>query len=362
MLQRALASEETATASHEQGAGARWCRGHLLVLFVLPLLVTFWLYWPTLSQPYFWDDIVHFPYVMPRSFLELWTNAEGVAAYYRPMASTLYKILITLQPPGSTVASHVIVLILHSVNASLTGCLTRRLLNPKSKNMRTAPHILGMRASTTAAFAAALLFACYPYAALPVAHVAAIMHPLVTLFTLGTSLAALRFARSARIQWLAVAIALAVLAPFAHELGIMAGAVALLVVALDDWSSAWKRRRSLLALPLASALFLPVWMLVPKNPSPFEWLGFGGLLASVTFFTQGLTFPLQPISRLLINWDSTARSFTPCIVCWATLVGDRRNVVRGCLCANRCRPGPAVRAALADIRDCSGLDSTNSPT
>lgn len=302
MLECASASEEAEVALREQSARESCHRRDLLVLFVLPLLVTFWLYWPTLSQPYFWDDIVHFPYVMPRSVLELWTNAEGVAAYYRPIASTLYKTLITLQPPGSTVASHVVVLILHSVNASLTGCLTLSLLIPKSKKIRPARPILGMRASNAAALTAAVLFACYPYAALPVAHVAAIMHPLVTLFMLGTTLAALRFARSAHVTWLVVAIGLAALAPFAHELGIMTGAVALLVVVLDDWSSARRIWRSLLALPLASALFLPIWLLVPKNVNPFEWLGFGGLLASVTFFTQGLTFPLQPISRLLINW------------------------------------------------------------
>jgi hypothetical protein len=159
-----------------------------------------------------------------------------------------------------------------------------------------------MRACDAAALAAALFFACYPYAALPVAHVAAISHLLVTLFMLGTALATLSYVRSARVRWLVVAIGLAILAPFTHESGIMAGAVALLVVAVDDWSSTWRSRRSLLALPLTGALFLPIWLLVPKMTHPFQWKVLGRLLASVTFFTQGLTFPFQPISRQLINW------------------------------------------------------------
>ena len=302
MAERMASSEHMAAGSREQIARAGYRPGYFLVLLGLPLLATFWLYWPTLSQPYFWDDIVHFLYVIPRSVLRLWANAEGLGAYYRPITFTLYKLLITLQPPGSTLASHVVLLVVHTSNAILTGCLTRRLLCPKSQGAQWARPILGMAAYDAAGLAAAFLLACYPFAALPVAHAAAIMHPLVTLFVLGTVLATLSYVRAGRPRWLVVAIGLAALAPYTHESGIMAGAVALVVSALDDWPSTWRARRSLWVLPVASALFLPIWLLVPKMSSSFEWLGFKNLLASVTFFTQGPAFPLQPVSRLLINW------------------------------------------------------------
>jgi hypothetical protein len=298
-----MASEEHYSAfPQKRQAGSGGHLGRLLIFFVLPPLVTFCLYWPTLSQPYFWDDVVHFAYVMPRSILQLWTNAEGLGAYYRSLTFTLYKLLILLQPPGSTLASHLLLLATHSANALLTGLLARRLLCPKSGPSKWAAPILGVPACDAAALLAALLFACYPYAALPVAHVAAMMHPLVTLLVLGTVLAALAYVGGGRPWRLVVTLGLAALAPYAHESGIMAGPAALLVVALDDWPSAWRARRSLWALPLASALFLPVWLLVPKLPSSLGWLGFGDLLASVTFFTQGPTFPLQPVSRLLMDW------------------------------------------------------------
>jgi len=269
---------------------------------ILSFVVVFGLYGQTLSHPYFWDDIVHFLHVKPRPFLLLLTNAEGLGAYYRPIPFILYKLLFLLQAPGSTLPSHAILLTVHATNAVLTGCLARRLLVPRSQESWWRRPILGLAAYDLAGLVAALFLACYPYAALPIAHVAAIMHPIVTLLMLGTALAALAYRHTGRLRWFFVAIGLAALAPYAHESGIMAGPLALLVAILDDASSTWRSRRWLWALPLASALFLPVWLRVPKMPSSFQWLGLENLLASTTFFTQGPTFPFQPVARLLIDW------------------------------------------------------------
>ncbi len=274
-------------------------RSYWLSFFALPILVVLGLYWPTLSQPFFWDDAANFPFVMSRSFLQLWINVEDMG-YYRPISFTLYKVFFGLEPPGAILFAHLLLLAVHTANAWLTGLLARCLLcrarpQPKSAGAAT-PDCEGV------ALMAALLFACYPYAALPVAHFASLTHLSVTFFMLGTTVAALCYLHGSQIGWLVVAIGLAGLAPFVHETGVMAGPIALLVVVLKDWSSAWQHRRSLWALPFASAIFVVVWLMVPKSPNTFGPIGLGGMLASLTFFTQGPTFPFQPLSRILIDW------------------------------------------------------------
>jgi hypothetical protein len=271
----------------------------ILTFLLLPLLLTFVLYRATLTQPYFWDDVPHFDFATTRTFLQIWTDVRGLS-YYRPATFTLYKILFELLPVGATTIPHVFILLVHMANGWLVGNLARHLLQGSEKSDETS-WFLGLATSDVARLLGALLFVSYPFAALPISHFAAVMHPLVTMFTVGATLSALLYANSHKRRWLVTAIVLALLAPFIHESGVMAGSVAAAVLLISDWSRAWKNWKLLIVLPCTSAVFLLAWLTVPKTPNTFEWIGWGGVLASTTFFAQGPTFPLQPLSRLVMD-------------------------------------------------------------
>ena len=281
----------------ESSVSRRWLP--TLAFLLLPLLLTFVLYWTTLTQPYFWDDAPHYDFATTRTFLQIWTDVRGLS-YYRPATFTLYKILFELLPVGATTIPHIFILLVHTANGWLVGNLTRRLLQGSEKADET-PWFLGLTTSDVAGLLAALLFVSYPFAVLPVSHFAAVMHPLVTMFTISTTLSALVYASSHRRRWLVTAIALALLAPFIHESGIMAGSVAAAVLLIYNWSWAWKNWKFVIVLPCTSGFFLLAWLIIPKTPNTFEWIGWGGVLASTTFFAQGPTFPLQPLSRLVMD-------------------------------------------------------------
>ncbi len=97
-----------------------------LILLLLPLLLTFVLYWTTLTQPYFWDDVPHFDFATTRTFPQIWTDVRGLS-YYRPATFSLYKILFELLPAGATIIPHMFILLVHTANGWLVGNLARRL-------------------------------------------------------------------------------------------------------------------------------------------------------------------------------------------------------------------------------------------
>jgi hypothetical protein len=272
---------------------------------LLPLILALLLYGPEVDHPYFWDDVPHYDFVRARSYLEIWTNARELA-YYRPLTFTLYKPLFEWLPPGATTLPHLLVVLIHAANGWLVGLLARRLLVGVQAGSGRGKWIGGVIGYEVGGLVAGLLFVAYPFAALPVAHLAAMMHPLVTMLTLGTVLAALEYTRPGHRRWLAVAVGLALMAPFAHEVGIMAGIIASTVLVLTGRGQIRRDWRLLVVLPSASALFMPIWLLVPRSPSATEWLGPGGILASLAFFVQGPSFPVQPLARLAINALSQA--------------------------------------------------------
>jgi hypothetical protein len=267
---------------------------------LLPLILALLLYGSELDHPYFWDDVPHYDFVHSRSVLEIWTGS-GELAYYRPLTFTLYKPLFEWLPPGATTLPHLVVVLIHAANGWLVSLLAWQLL-AGARHERNARKWPGRIASPeVGGLVAGLLFVAYPFAALPVAHLAAMMHPLVTMLTLGTVLAALAYSRSGRRRWLVAAAGLALLAPYAHEAGVMTGAVASAVLLLSGRVRIRRAWWLLLLLSGASALFVPIWLLVPKSASAGEWLGPGGILANVTFFVQGPSYPAQPLARQAID-------------------------------------------------------------
>lgn len=284
-------------------------RGLNLLAWLLCSLLTLGLYWRTIPLPYFWDDVVHFDFATSRTFLQVWTNVTGLP-YYRPVVFTLYKIFFELLPIGSTWLPHLFSLSIHALNGVLVGRLACRLYLSASSVSSTESFGARLTKADMASLLASLFWVVYPFGALPLAHFAAVMHPLVTLFALGATLAALEHGRTRRQRWLVLAAGLTLLAPYVHEGGIMVGLIVAFVLFVNNWPMPRRDHWLLGLFPLLSAIFLPVWLAIPKTRGGFVWHGWETVYGAVSFFAQGPTFPLQLLARPLIDrlgwWDIAA--------------------------------------------------------
>jgi hypothetical protein len=281
---------------------------NLLPWLLCPLL-TLALYWRIIFLPFFWDDVVHFDFATSRTFLQIWTNVTGLG-YYRPIVFTLYKLFFEHLPLGSTWLPHVFGLSLHALNGVLVGQLTRRLYLSASSASPRESWRADLTQAEIANVIAALFWVAYPFAALPLSHFAAVMHPLVTLFALSATLATLEYWPTRQRRWLVLAAGLTLLAPYIHEGGVMVGCLVAFVLLVSRWPLPRRDGWLLGLFPLLSLTFLPVWLAVPKTREGFVWQGWEAIYGAVSFFVQGPTYPLQLLSRPLIDrlgwWDIAA--------------------------------------------------------
>lgn len=275
------------------------------IQFLIILALVLLIYGPTVPLPYFWDDFPQFNFAVSKSYWEHWTNVAGLP-YYRPLVTVVYRALFTILPFGATEIPHLFVLLVHVVNCLLVGQLAAYFWQRHSGHNETEQPPVQLIAS--------LLFAIYPFGALPLVHFAAAFHPVVTLLTLAGSVCLLTYAHTNQQKYLAATFILALLAPYAHESGVVAGGIMLFTLLLYD--PAFLRQRYWLGLvvPLLSALFLLSWMAVPKSQDPngsllvFERITIS--LAKLSFFGQAAWYPTMPLATWLTDqqgwWDLAA--------------------------------------------------------
>ena len=248
-------------------------------------LLAFWLYRAALPLAYFNDDPTgHFAWMEGRTVVEFFTGSAAYG-YYRPVVFAVLRLFETLFGggawPHNPFADHALLMLLHAANAALVWALAARLVGPRPGR---------------AAFAwvAALVFAALPFSYEAVAYVASLTHPLVTFFVLSAVLLYQRGA-SAPGPWPLAPLLLALLT---HETGLLALPA---LVGLD-----WLRRpgdgpgarlRRLWPYGLAAALFVALWLAIPKNSA--QGLNPPGDIArNAVPFLQTLVFPLLPLLRL----------------------------------------------------------------
>ena len=273
------------------------------LLWTTPFILTFVLYRRVLFLPLYWDDAPHFFFVVPNTLQHIWTNQTGYA-YYRPLIFTFYKFAFQLFVPNFIFLLYGASLALHALNGLLVGVLASVLVRDAKRSPAAQP-VLAI-SPTQAGIFASLLFVIYPFSIYTVGNFAALMHPAVIFLTLAGMLAVCRFVRMpaqrapAR-RWLAVMLAATAMAPYFHESGVMVSAI--FVWAILCLNARLLRRYWWLpiALFLLSGVFVVVWWIVPKNRDAVAWPDLKMMFGNVTFFLQGLTFPVQPLATLLIE-------------------------------------------------------------
>ena len=258
----------------------------------LVALLSFWLYRSALPLAYFNDDPTgHFAWMEGQSVVAFFTGSAAYG-YYRPVVFAALRLFETLfgggDWPHNPFADHALLVLLHAVNTALVWALARRLAG---------------RGRDAFAWVAALVFAALPFSYEAVAYVASLTHPLVTFFVLSALLLYQRGARGQGVGARTLAPNPWPLAPFfiallTHETGLLA----LPALVGVDWlrrpgDPARARLRRLWPYGVAAALFVALWLLIPKNSAqglnpPADIAG------NAVPFLQTLVFPLLPLLRL----------------------------------------------------------------
>ncbi|MFN8596010.1 MAG: hypothetical protein U0559_07490 [Anaerolineae bacterium] len=252
------------------------------------------IYGDAFRLPFFFDDMTHYVWLRTQTLTSIFVSAAG-RPYYRPMQFVLWKLYETLFGADSVVVYHALNLLVHVVDAVLVVALVRRLTR---RSDRWWPAIL-----------AGLIFMLFPFSYQVVTLPASFTHPMAALFVLLTVLAYDRFRETDRRRWLIAAVACGLLA-FGSNEGtlLLAGLIALMEWQRDPLRftrlsfADFKRWQWVIGFGVMAALYY-VWY----QTRPHETNNGLGLRSLETIFQnaiytlQGLTFPLQPAGRMLMD-------------------------------------------------------------
>ena len=262
-------------------------------------------YGQALGFAFTFDDPLDLPRAEGRSVWSLLSTSEGYA-YYRPIPFILWKGLRALQGHYDKASLHGLTLLAHTLAAWLLYLLLRRL---------TGGHW---------GILAAVLFVVYPFSYQAVFGAHTLFHPLLTAAILA-SLVLYFDARARRDRLRLVGLAGSVLAAcvalWTHESGVVilplvAGLELVLLVRAGGRRPSWWP----VLHGVATALFLVVWLTVPKWPRQDLWTT-ASLAPNARYFLQGVIYPVAAqLKAAGGRWDfDPARAVWPAIV--ATLLG-----------------------------------------
>jgi hypothetical protein len=150
---------------------------------------------------------------------------------------------------------------------------------------------------------AALLFAVLPFAYQAIPWINNFFYPLNNLLLLLMAALYWKGRVGGRKGWLLAALALAFIAPFEIEYGLMAGGL-LLALEVGLWLHGRQPRPWIggaLAAGLLNVAFLVVWVLVPKNPYTYGPPTPERLLQISVYMVQGLAYPVAPLGAPLMD-------------------------------------------------------------
>jgi hypothetical protein len=240
--------------------------------------------------PYHIDDFVHFRWVASHSMVEIWTSAAGLS-YFRPLPFTIWKALYWLSGGYPPALVHALNVLIHALNGVLLFAVL--WMHQREANGRFLLVLV-----------AAVLFLLFPFSYQAVPWAGALTHPLVTLIVLcGLALAVWGQAHDRRIAQV-VALGLTLLAPFAHETGVLLA----LMLTLFYWT-AQPRRTLKQALKLswpywACSLLAMAALFVLRAGSGLEpqTVDLTSRWQNAVYFLQGLAYPVAPLAERLREW------------------------------------------------------------
>lgn len=271
-------------------------------------------YGDALRWPFFFDDMTHYVWLRGQTLTSIFINATG-RPYYRPLQFFLWKLYETLTGVDTVVGYHALSLLVHMIDATLVVILVKRL----TRSARWWP-----------AITAGLIFTLFPFSYQVVTLPASFTHPMVALFVLLTVLAYDAFRTSGKRRWIIASMVCGLLAFGSNEGSLLLAGL----IALAEWLCprvnspaenenrlkpvAAQRARFNGLFSLSAAEFTRRWRWVAVfgvmavlyyvwyQSRPHEVSnGFGlrsldTIIQNAIYSLQGLTFPLQPLGRVLM--------------------------------------------------------------
>ena len=231
----------------------------------------------------FYDDVPILSWLAQHTWADIWLQSE--AGYYRPLTFMIYKCGMLL--PGESGR-----IFLHTVN--LVWLFVGTLLVSE----------IGWLCTEDARLAgiAAALYAVFPFMSKAIPWVTAMGHPMAAVLVLGALYCALRAEKEIRSRWWISSLLLTALAPFAHESGVMAGAIVGGFVVLQFWGRAGlKRRLAFEGLGLGLSALVMAWRSGLLPLSGAQPLTLAALYPKGMFFLHGLLYPVAPLLEWLVR-------------------------------------------------------------
>ena len=264
----------------------------------------------SLRLPFFLDDMVHFRWLEWNGISGIWSSAR-LLGYYRPLPFTIWKMIFAYNRGGyDPIVSHALNVALHLLNTVLVfGLVASRRVHGRLA--------LG--------FATALLFLLFPFSYQAVPWVGSLTHPLVTSLILG-ALLCYRFGSRRNSRWLrGISVALALIAPFAHETGVLIAPLLALLLLTDEKAMPVRDvLRRTWPYWVCAALGLAIWVLVPKEVKQVGLLDMLSRWQNGVYFAQGLAYPAAPLATRLLrasgrltDLQATFLVAVPVILAWS---------------------------------------------
>lgn len=252
---------------------------YLIPLTLPGCLLLAWLYGRAVQLPFFFDDLNQIPYAGAQTLRQLWA-ADGGFTYYRPLGSTIWHVAAHWWGTDSAPWLHGLNLLLHLVNGLLLARLGEMLAARQPR-----PRL------TWRGGAAAVLFWLYPFSYQAVPWIGALFHLLVTTLALASLFCYVQASLTGRRVWTFLGLGLALLAPFAHENGLLIAPLALLLGWTQGQPKARLWRDGLVWLMPAAVWFMVrFWGVNSSGAAPVlqnaETMG-----QNMAYFIQGIAFP-----------------------------------------------------------------------
>jgi hypothetical protein len=252
----------------------------LMLAIVVLIGVT---YGYTLDLFLFYDDVPILSWLARHTWTDIWLQSE--AGYYRPLTFMIYKLGMALPGASSRIFLHTVNLVWLFVGTMLVSEVCWLC----TEDARQAG-------------VAAVLYAVFPFMSKAIPWVTAMGHPMAAVMVLGAVYCALRAEKLARPRWWIPSLLLTALAPFAHESGVMAGAIVAGVVVFQFLGrEGLKRRLVLVGVGLSLnvvALLLRSHLLPLSSMQP---LTFAALYSKGMFFLHGLLYSIAPVVGWLVR-------------------------------------------------------------
>ena len=231
----------------------------------------------------FYDDVPILSWLAQHTWADIWLQPE--AGYYRPLTFVLYKFGMALPGASNRIFLHTVNLVWLFAGAALVSGVCWLC----TEDARQAG-------------VAAVLYTVFPFMSKAIPWITAMGHPMAAALVLGAVYCALRAEKTARPRWWIPSLLLTALAPFAHESGVMAGAIVGGFVILHFWGrERFERRLAFVALGLCLNVAIMGWRSSLLPLSGMRPLTLAALYPKGIFFLHGLLYPVAPVVGWLVR-------------------------------------------------------------